>query len=159
MRQPKPLLLPLAPHQMGIKNARKHTSRGTRRPICTRFDHYVFSIHDSGCSSMAIPESDLGLLLRPGEAERLSYTGTETASGSMAARRLRVSVRVMLWDGAKQLTRWGSMRCMVYESINSRIFRGYLENKYFIGNQSHRQQLYVTHTRDQLALMPKTWSL
>lgn len=31
-----------------------------------------------------------------------------------------------------------------------------LENKYFIGNQPHRQRLYVTHTRDQLALMPKT---
>lgn len=120
----------------------------------TGVSYFMEVSYDSGCSTMAIPNADLGQMLVQGGMDLVDTGFSNTAGGRAVSRRVDLMVRVLNREQTGVVLGWRTVRCRGYEHSTNRIFRGNLENECFTRIQPYLDRLYVGHTRTHLARMP-----
>ena len=118
---------------------------------------FTIDVHyDTGCSSMAIPFSDITVMMTTYGLNNLSKVRTRTASGQGMAQIVSLLTRVLDRHAEKELLAWHETCCHIYHNIGTRIFRSNLESSCFTCTHPSLQRLYVAHSKRQLCLrMPK----
>ena len=94
--------------------------------------------YDSGCGSMALSLDDLAPLIAPTPVSGLGSRNKNMASGTGQAKIANLQVRVLTRDKTRVLLPGAPVKCRGFVNIRRRIFRGALEDSFFVCSHPRR---------------------